>query len=99
MLASTGLENAWGLLGIRVNVINPGATMTERYQAAVDAEARLTGLSPETILQNGAASIPLRRIGRAEEVAAVALFLASDQASYVTGTALTMDGGLTPVVV
>jgi 3-oxoacyl-[acyl-carrier protein] reductase len=65
----------------------------------VDAEARLTGLSPEKILENGAARIPLRRIGRAEEVAAVALFLASEQASYVTGTALTMDGGLTPVVV
>jgi NAD(P)-dependent dehydrogenase (short-subunit alcohol dehydrogenase family) len=43
-------------------------------------------------------SVPLGRMGRAEEFAAMACFLASDRASYVTGTAINVDGGRSPVV-
>jgi NAD(P)-dependent dehydrogenase (short-subunit alcohol dehydrogenase family) len=47
------------------------------------------------IVQDRVARIPLGRLGRADEIASVALFLASDAASYIVGQAITVDGGLT----
>jgi len=99
MLASAGLAAAWGHAGIRINVINPGATMTGRVQMSLDAESRLTGKSPEELLQANQQRIPLGRYARPEEIANAAVFLASGKASYITGASLTMDGALTPLVV
>ena len=99
MLASAGLAAAWGHAGIRVNVINPGATMTGRVQMALEAESRATGNSPEELLRQNQKRIPLGRYAETDEVADAALYLASARASYVTGASLTMDGGLTPLVV
>ncbi|WFU04834.1 SDR family oxidoreductase (plasmid) [Rhizobium sp. CB3171] len=99
MLASAGLAAAWGHAGIRVNVINPGATMTDRVQMSLDAESRATGKPPEELLRQNQQRIPLGRYATPEEVADAALYLASVRASYVTGASLTMDGGLTPLVV
>jgi NAD(P)-dependent dehydrogenase (short-subunit alcohol dehydrogenase family) len=53
----------------------------------------MTGLAPEDLLERQQARIPLRRLGTPEEVAQVALFLASPRASYVTGAIVPMDGG------
>ncbi|MGB6104253.1 MAG: SDR family oxidoreductase [Pusillimonas sp.] len=97
MLASAGLANAWGSKGIRVNAINPGATLTGRVQGALQAEAELTGQSTDELLKAREASIPLGRLAKAEEVADAALYLASERASYVTAALLTMDGGVHPL--
>jgi NAD(P)-dependent dehydrogenase (short-subunit alcohol dehydrogenase family) len=99
MLASAGLAAAWGHAGIRVNVINPGATFTDRVQMSLEAESRSTGSSPAELLHQNQQRIPLGRYANPEEVADAALYLASARASYITGASLTMDGGLTPLVV
>jgi len=98
MLATTGLAAAYGPRGVRVNGINPGGTLTGRVQEGLAAEARMTGKTPDELLAAQQARIPMRRLGTPEEVAEVALFLASDRASYVTGAIVPMDGGSNPVL-
>ena len=98
MLATAGLAIAFGPHGVRINAINPGATLTGRVQEGLKAESRMTGLSETDLLARNQARIPLGRLGSPEEVARVALFLASDQASYVTGAIVPMDGGANAVI-
>jgi NAD(P)-dependent dehydrogenase (short-subunit alcohol dehydrogenase family) len=98
MLATVGLAAAWGPQGIRVNGIKPGGTMTGRLKEGLEAEARMTGLSETELLARQQARIPLRRLGKPEEIAQVALFLASERASYVTGAIVPMDGGAGAVI-
>ena len=93
-----GLASAFGAKGIRVNGINPGATLTGRVQQGLEAESRMTGLGEAELLSRNEARIPLRRYGTPEEIARVALFLASEQASYVTGAIVSMDGGASAVI-
>ena len=77
-----------GPQNIRVNCICPGDTETP----LLISEARQLGIPREEFLEE-AKQRPLQRIGRPEEIANAVLFLASDAASYVTGTALVVDGG------
>ena len=98
MLATVGLAAAYGPKGVRVNGINPGATLTDRVQEGLRVEAAMTGIAESELRVRGEAKIPLGRYGTPEEVARVALFLASDQASYVTGAIVPMDGGTHAVI-
>ncbi len=98
MLVTAGLAAAFAPKGIRINAINPGATLTSRVREGLAVEAKMTGLGEAELLKRSEARIPLGRLGTPEEVARVALFLASDQASYVTGAIVPMDGGANPVI-
>ncbi len=98
MLATTGLASAYGKKGIRVNAINPGLTLTGRVEEGVAAESRRSGIAPAQLLAKGTERIPLGRYAKPEEVASVVLFLASGQASYVTGAIVPMDGGTNAVI-
>ncbi len=75
---------------ITINVVCPGRIMTDRFLGG----ARQAGLPTEQYVARSSAEIPLRRIGTPEEFANVIVFLASERASYVTGVALQVDGGL-----
>ena len=98
MLATAGLAAAYGPKGVRVNAISPGTTLTGRVQEGLAVEAKTTGTPEAELLARQQAKIPLRRAGTPEEVAQVALFLASDAASYVTGAIIPMDGGAAAVI-
>jgi NAD(P)-dependent dehydrogenase (short-subunit alcohol dehydrogenase family) len=98
MLANVGLANVYGPMGVRINAINPGATMTERLQEGLKVEAKSRGLSEAEVLAQRQAKIPLRRYATPEDIANLTLFLASDKASYITGAIVPMDGGSNPVL-
>jgi len=98
MLASVGLASVYGKFGVRINAINPGATMTGRIIEALALEAKAKGVAIDKVLEDGQSRVPLGRYADPEDVARVALFLASNLAAYVTGAIIPMDGGLNPII-
>jgi NAD(P)-dependent dehydrogenase (short-subunit alcohol dehydrogenase family) len=99
MLATAGLAEAYAALGVRVVGVNPGLTDTERVAGRLQSEAQLAGVSLEEARRRAVARIPMGRMATPQEIARVVVFLASEQASYVTGVTIAMDGGQNPVVV
>ena len=78
---------------MRVNAISPGGTLTGRVQEGLAVEAKMTGIAGRRSAGAPAGEDSAGRLGTPEEIAQVALFLASDAASYVTGAIIPMDGG------
>jgi 3-oxoacyl-[acyl-carrier protein] reductase len=81
--------------GVTVNMLLPGSFATERIDKMNAAEAAERGISVDEIVAESSAAIPVRRYGDPREFAAVAAFLASPRASYVTGQMIRIDGGNT----
>ena len=98
MLATVGLAQTHGRFGVRINAINPGQTMTDRVKEVLALEARTRGVAESKVLEDMQARIPLGRLAEPQDVAHLALFLASDKAAYLTGAVIAMDGGSTPVI-
>ena len=78
---------------INVNAICPGPTQTEMLQSIHRDRSAQRGVDIEELVRQGAASIPLRRTNTPEDIAAMAAFLASDDARNITGQAINVDGG------
>jgi len=87
------LSNEVARFNITVNNVAPGMTLTGRLYELAVIEAKEKGKSHEEILVEMAKRIPLNRLARPEEIASVVVFLASKQASYVTGVTVQVDGG------
>jgi 3-oxoacyl-[acyl-carrier protein] reductase len=88
--------------GIRCNAVAPGPTATEAWLGdggLADQQAARTGKTREEVLAAVAAGRPLGRLAEPEEIAAVIVFLCSDRAGYVTGSAWSADGGTVPVII
>lgn len=79
--------------GVRVLGVNPGPTDTPRYQTLVNAVDATSGQAASSWQKSVAGDLPFGRPGRPEEVADVVTFLASDRASYISGTTINVDAG------
>lgn len=92
------LAREYATQGVTVNCVAPGATDTGRRRQVLENRARTTGAGYADLDAADAASIPAGRAADPAEVAATIAFLASDAASYINGTALTVDGGRTETI-
>ena len=87
------LANEMAPYGITVNTLLPGYTRTERVEQLDAANAAREGLPVDAVRQRTVGQIPMGRLGEPREFAALAAFLASERAGYITGTSITVDGG------
>lgn len=87
------LANEVATDGVTVNNILPGYTRTERVEQLAESTAKKEGLAPKDVVARFEKEIPMRRLGEPEEFAALAVFLASTRASYITGQSIAVDGG------
>jgi 3-oxoacyl-[acyl-carrier protein] reductase len=78
---------------ILVHQVMPGPTWTDRSKHIISRIAERRNLSPDKVKEDFAGELPLKRYGTPEEVAAAAVFLASEPAAFMTGTAIQVDGG------
>jgi NAD(P)-dependent dehydrogenase (short-subunit alcohol dehydrogenase family) len=91
------LARELGPHGIRVNCVSPGNMATEMHWAALRRRGAAAGVPFERVVEEVRASIPLGRHGTGDDIGAVVSFLASDDAAYVTGQTINVDGGYQPI--
>jgi len=87
------LANEVAPFGITVNNILPGYTLTERLDELIDFLSVKEGISADDVRGRWESEIPMRRLGDPKEFAALAAFLVSERASYITGSSIAVDGG------
>jgi 3-oxoacyl-[acyl-carrier protein] reductase len=80
--------------GITVNNIAPGPILTDRITEILSARAKSAGITPDEQLKRLAQTIPVRRIGRPDEIGDLCAYLCSLQAGYLTGQTIVVDGGV-----
>jgi len=93
-LAKT-MSNEFGRYNVLVNNICPGRIFTDRITFLANDRAEKTGKSFDEVIEEMGSDVPVGRIGKPEELANLAVFLSSKRASYITGTTIQVDGGLT----
>jgi NAD(P)-dependent dehydrogenase (short-subunit alcohol dehydrogenase family) len=81
--------------GVNVNAIHPGATDTERFGELLDQRSRASGKSIDELRKEATAKDGIRRIGKPEDISALTLFLCTERARHIQGTAIAVDGGST----
>jgi 3-oxoacyl-[acyl-carrier protein] reductase len=81
--------------GITVNNVLPGATKTGRLSSIIENKAKKGNHAVDTVEEEMLSEIPMKRFGSPDEIAYAAIFLASAQAAYITGTNIVVDGGRT----
>jgi len=84
--------------GITINSVLPGSIRTERTAEFARARAEQENIAVETVLEERLRDIPAGRLGEPDEVGALVAFLCSRQAGYITGTTVTIDGGMTRAI-
>ena len=87
------LANEYAKDNILVNVVCPGPNLTTRMEDIIKSQMRESGKSEQEVMKTWVDSIPLGRLGKPEELANLVVFLASEKASYITGTVIQVDGG------
>jgi 3-oxoacyl-[acyl-carrier protein] reductase len=87
------LANEVAADGVTVNTVLPGFTATERLESLADANSKSSGKSRDEVFAGWVAQTPAGRLGRADEVGATIVFAASEQAGFMTGQAILVDGG------
>lgn len=95
---TVGLAQEEARYGVRVVGVNPGPVDTRRIHGIFETEARLLGVSVAIARERWLSQVPLARMARPEEIAAVIVFLASERASFVSGTVVQVDGAATRCV-
>jgi len=93
LAVTIALAEQYGRHNICINAINPGPVATERWDGLISGIARVRGISVADAQKRAETSIPLGRICTPEEVANVAVFVASERASFMNGALITLDGG------
>jgi NAD(P)-dependent dehydrogenase (short-subunit alcohol dehydrogenase family) len=81
--------------GVNVNVIHPGATETERFYQLLEMRSKASGKPVDQLKQEATVKDGLRRLGKAEDISALTLFLCSEKSRHIQGTAIAVDGGST----
>lgn len=87
------LSNELAPFNITVNNVCPGYTLTERVREVSHSVAAREGTTPEAIIKRWESEIPMGRLGKPEELAALVAFLTSEIAGFITGAAIQIDGG------